>query len=296
MNETQMKYFLKTAECGSFSRTAEAFYTTQPTVSRQIQLLEDELGYALFYRNTKPLTLTAAGNAFAENLGTILNALENLKLTGKLAANGSYGKLKVAFPLGLNVEDTYAELLADIRSTIPGLQIRYLKQNADKMKEALSNGRIDAAIALHNSAIAHESFRYKDLAQLKSYILVAGIHPLAGKEALQSEDLLEEDLYLIRPVSGYSLSHGYLAGFRIDRNKIIEVDNIATALLNVRFGNGVTIVNDFMRLPFPQEDFKLFPVPDNSRNPWISLVRSCYNTNPAAEIFEQLISQYKLSR
>ena len=294
MNLTQMKYFLKTAECGSFSRTAEAFYTTQPTVSRQIQLMEDELGYALFYRNTKPLTLTAAGIAFSENLGPILNALENLKLTGKLAASGNYGRLKVAFPLGLNVEDTYAELLGDIRSTIPGLQIRYLKQNADTMKEALSSGRIDAAIALHNSAIAHESFRFTDLAQLKSFVLTARSHPLARKEELQSEDLLDEDLYLIRPVSGYSLSHGFLAGFRIDRNKIVEVDNIATALINVRFGNGITIVNDFMKIPLLQEDYKLFPVPDNSRNPWVSLIRSCYNTNPAADIFEQLICQYKL--
>ena len=61
MTLLQLKYFISVAETGNFTHSARQAYTSQPTISRQIQMLEDELGYALFNRNSKPLRLTKPG-------------------------------------------------------------------------------------------------------------------------------------------------------------------------------------------------------------------------------------------
>lgn len=67
MTFLQIQYFLKTAECMSFSQAAQQLYVTQPSVSRQIKQLEQELGYPLFVRTQKnAIRLTPAGIVFQD--------------------------------------------------------------------------------------------------------------------------------------------------------------------------------------------------------------------------------------
>lgn len=64
MNLHQIQYVLAVAECGNFSKAARKLYVSQPTLSQQIALLEDELGVTLFIRYPRKVELTNAGNIF----------------------------------------------------------------------------------------------------------------------------------------------------------------------------------------------------------------------------------------
>lgn len=64
MNRLQVELFLAMAENQSFTKTAEVLHTTQPTVSRQIQMLEEELGTCLFYRTRRNVQITESGKAY----------------------------------------------------------------------------------------------------------------------------------------------------------------------------------------------------------------------------------------
>ena len=61
MTLTQLQYTIAVAEEGNFTQAAEKCFVTKPTLSMQVQKLEDELGIKLFNRNTKPITLTTIG-------------------------------------------------------------------------------------------------------------------------------------------------------------------------------------------------------------------------------------------
>lgn len=66
MTDMQIKMFMELTRSLSFSKTAETFYTTQPTISRQIRMLEEEWGVRLFDRNKRQVKLTKAGKVMAE--------------------------------------------------------------------------------------------------------------------------------------------------------------------------------------------------------------------------------------
>jgi DNA-binding transcriptional LysR family regulator len=79
MDIRQLKYFVAVANTRNFTRASEQLHIAQPPLSRQIQLLEEELGVQLILRNSRPLRLTEAGRVFYEQALQILNRLEQLK-------------------------------------------------------------------------------------------------------------------------------------------------------------------------------------------------------------------------
>ena len=294
MNTLQMEYFIATAKYGSFSKTAELYYTTQPTISRQISLMEEELGYELFERGVKPLVLTAPGKVYFESLQPILREIANLKRKGELAAKGNYGRLTVTFPVGLCAEDYYSDLLLELKATFAGLQIMYRKEDVRHLKDSLLSHKTDIVITFHTPAMEDPALQFCDLEQISSYILAGREHPLVTKEYLSDQDIIHETIFLPGPLNGYSYSHGQLAGFWINRENIIEVDSIATALINTRFGNGITLVNNYMNVIHDADHFKAFPAFDNSRNPQISIIARKNTSNPAVPFFMDMIkSVYK---
>lgn len=294
MNTLQMEYFIATAKYGSFSKTAQLYYTTQPTISRQISLLEEELGYELFERGVKPLVLTAPGKVFFESLQPILREIDNLKRKGELAARGNYGRLSVTFPLGLCVENFFADILLELKATFAGLNISYRKENPNTLKDSLLSHKTDVVLTFHTPVMEDPDLSFIDLEQINSYILVGCEHPLVNKEFLTDQDIIQEKIYLPGPLSGYSYSYGQLAGFWINRENIIEVDSIATALINTRFGNGITLANNYMDAIHDSDRYKSFPAFDNSRNPQMSIVTRKHTSNPAVPFFIDMIrSMYK---
>ena len=76
MTDMQVKFFMELTRTLSFSKTAETFYTTQPTVSRQIKMLEDEWGVRLFDRNKRQVQLTKGGKIMADFFGVHDDALK----------------------------------------------------------------------------------------------------------------------------------------------------------------------------------------------------------------------------
>ena len=80
MHEEQLRYFLSAARCGSFSAAARECYVAQPTVSRQIAALEQELGAPLFIRAGRHLTLTATGRYMVEMAQNYLDQCARLQL------------------------------------------------------------------------------------------------------------------------------------------------------------------------------------------------------------------------
>jgi len=84
INTKQIEIFLIMAEKCSFSETAKIMYTTQPTISRQIKMLEQELGVKLFDRNTRDVNITEAGIFWMRRFKRIMKMIEDGKKGAKI--------------------------------------------------------------------------------------------------------------------------------------------------------------------------------------------------------------------
>ena len=106
MTSLQVQYFLTVADCLSFSRAAAALYVSQPAVSRQVRLLEEELGYSLFDRSQKQkLRLTSAGLIFRESFREAAQGFERARASASRLSSAEALRLRVGIGAGWELSD-----------------------------------------------------------------------------------------------------------------------------------------------------------------------------------------------
>ncbi|KGO99232.1 LysR family transcriptional regulator [Novilysobacter defluvii] len=142
MELRQLRYFVAVAEERNFTRAAEKLHIAQPPLSRQIQLLEEELGVTLISRATRPLRLTDAGRLFNEQALQILGRVEQLKLATQRVGKQERRVLSIGFVASALYGGVPA-LVRELRKHAPELDIQLLEMMSSQQIEALKTGRID---------------------------------------------------------------------------------------------------------------------------------------------------------
>lgn len=172
----QLKYFLAVATARNFSRAAEDLHISQPPLSRQIKMLEDQIGTVLFERSSQGVELTAAGAFLAERAPAIVHELQELEQDVRAVGEGSTGILRLGF-VGTATYQLMPQLLKEIKAQLPGVEVRVSGEKLTPDLELLLLARkIDAAVLrppVSSPEIELESFGVDD------FILAAGPdHPL----------------------------------------------------------------------------------------------------------------------
>lgn len=138
-----LRYFLAVAADRNFTRAADRLHIAQPPLSRQIQLLEDELGITLFDRSNRPLTLTPAGKLLQVEALQVVQRMDELKLTMKQFV----GADRPRFVIGFVPSIIYARLptvIRGFREAAPDVDLSLVEMSSLEQIEALNSGRIDA--------------------------------------------------------------------------------------------------------------------------------------------------------
>ena len=148
MNLQQLRYVYEVARQGfNVSDAAAALYTSQPGVSKQIRLLEEELGVTIFERSSKRLTgLTQPGRAVLEIAGRILGETRNLKRVGEDYAGGEGGTLGIATT---HTQARYAlpDVVKGFMTAHPKVRLRLQQGNPEQVAEWTADGSADLGIA-----------------------------------------------------------------------------------------------------------------------------------------------------
>ena len=97
MELRQLRYFIAVAQQRNFTRAAEILNITQPPLSRQIQLLEEELGVALFHRTSRPVRLTDGGRLFYEQALQVLGRIDQMVASTRRAGLKEKQVLSIGF-------------------------------------------------------------------------------------------------------------------------------------------------------------------------------------------------------
>ncbi|WP_165768748.1 LysR family transcriptional regulator [Sandarakinorhabdus cyanobacteriorum] len=192
MEMHQIRYFLAAARLLNFTRAAEACNVAQPSLTRAIQKLEEELGGALFRRERARTHLTELGRLMLPHLERTYRAAEDAKALAK-----GFGKGQVA-PLVLGVcslveSATLDAVLAELADAMPGLQLNVVGgTSADLLAQALA-GQLDLMI-IEAPADAPERFEAWRLFSHDYRMVVRRDHPAANQPAVSLADLAREPL------------------------------------------------------------------------------------------------------
>ena len=146
MDFKQLRAFLKVAETGSVSRAAESLHLVQPAVSRQIKLLEDDVGAALFTRERHGMVLTDAGQRLASYAHRAMLELDRARAEIGGAASAGVSGLVTLGLLPSTIDRVAGPLVSAIAAQYPGIRMRIAMGYAGTLLRWLETGEVDAAL------------------------------------------------------------------------------------------------------------------------------------------------------
>ena len=195
MEMQQLRYVMAVARTKNFSRAAEQCHVSQPSLSQQIQKLEEELGGRLFDRLKREAKLTAAGEAFVRRAGRILEEAD----AAKREAHDTRALLRGTLAVG--VLPTIAPYLlppaiARFNRRFPGVELVIHEDTTARLLKLALGCDIDFALA---STPLHDArFEVKELFSEELLLAVPPGHPLATKRGVSSADLETEKLIVMK--------------------------------------------------------------------------------------------------
>src|ERR1700720_4159918 len=145
MELRHLRYFVAVAEAGSLTvAAARKLHTSQPSLSRQIRDLEDELGAQLLTRRARGIELTPAGRAFLDHARLVLSQVEAAGEAARRVAHPAKPCFVMGFLTGHELT-WMPEALRMLRDELPNVDVMISSQYSPRLAEALSNGKVDAA-------------------------------------------------------------------------------------------------------------------------------------------------------
>ncbi|MDY8137415.1 LysR family transcriptional regulator [Aquimarina sp. 2201CG5-10] len=194
MTITQLRYVLAVAEHQNFTKAAEKTFVTQPTLSMQIQKLEEELDILIFDRSKKPIELTDVGLKLVQQARNIVNESERIQdivdqQKGFIGGEFKLGVIPTVMPTLLPM------FLNNFIKKYPKVKLKIEELNTEAIMERLLDGHLDAAIAA--TPLEHENIKEKVLYYEPFVGYIPTNHRLNQKKKIDTSDLDIDDMLLL---------------------------------------------------------------------------------------------------
>lgn len=205
MTITQLKYVLAVAEHQNFTKAAEKCFVTQPTLSMQIQKLEDQLAIQIFDRSKKPIELTEVGRKIVNQAKNIVNEADRItdivdQQKGFIGGEFKLGIIPTVMPTLLPM------FLKSFIKRYPKIKLKIEELNTDEIIQRINDGHLDAAIAA--TPLKNEQIKERVLFYEPFVGYIPSNHRLTSKKTLEVSDLDINDMLLLE--DGHCFRDGVL--------------------------------------------------------------------------------------
>jgi DNA-binding transcriptional LysR family regulator len=283
-----LRYFVAVAEMENVSRAAtQRLHVAQPSLSRQIRDLEDEVGVQLFKRTAKSVRVTEAGRAFLEDARAILRHADEAVLKVRRIAGKQ--ELRVGdWPLGTG--RIMPRLLRAYQQAMPNVHVRLHDWAVDQNIDGVRDGRLELAILVAPlKANALADVRFQELATARICLVVSRDHPFARRQSVSLADAAREPFIgLMR--EKYPRYEEYVAAIFARANskpRIVEEHDGWSGLFSaVGGGAGVAISSDAFSYLFG-DGIKLLRLTPEPKRLSIGIITRKGKLSPTAEEFCQ---------
>ncbi len=192
-----MQYFLKVCETLHFSKAAEELNITQQPLSFQIHKLEDELGFTLFERTTRSVSITPAGKEFQKNIEKALLYMKQGAENGKKISEGTIGKLRIGYN-SLILSTNLIHAINEFKEQYPEVEFELKELNSPSLENEVLDGIIDIGIM----GLIWENYKelnYLEIAEEQSCIAIPKNWEFSNDRSIEIEQIKDQSFITYSP-------------------------------------------------------------------------------------------------
>ncbi|MDA0808006.1 MAG: LysR family transcriptional regulator [Planctomycetota bacterium] len=184
MELDQLRYFLRVAERGNFTRAAEDLALSQPALSRSIQKLEEELGQPVFERKTRSVSLTEAGVLLQSRAQQVLTILDDTK--AEITDDGQSGRVRVG-AIPTIAPYFLPDVLRQFATEFPKATLIVQEDTTEELLKSCTQGEIDLAILA--LPVPAKYLEFEELFEEELLLVLPVDHPLVSKPKIRLTDV-----------------------------------------------------------------------------------------------------------
>lgn len=252
-----LRYFLAAAREQNMTRAAEYLHVTQPTLSKQIQALEEELGKKLFTRHSFSIELTEEGNLLRKRAEDLVSMAD--KIAGEFAVLNDVTGGDIYFGLAESRQIRYlAREIKKFRNAYPGLRYHITSGDTEQVTEKLDKGLLDFAVLAETPDPAKYNSVCFPEPDVWGLVMPSGC-PLAEKDGIEADDLAGLPLFCSE--QGWEKDIPYWCGEKMDKLVLEGSFRLAyNASLFVKEGLGYLLTFDGLVAAGPESGLVFRPL------------------------------------
>jgi len=242
MELRHLRYFVSVAEAGNLTVAAkQKLHTTQPSLSRQIRDLEEEVGAQLLTRSARGIQLTPAGRAFLEHARLVLSQVEAASEAARRVADPSKPCFAMGFLTGHELR-WMPEAMRILRDELPNIDVMISSQYSPLLADGLSKGKIDAAFLRRETGLPDLAFRL--LVKEPLMVVLPSDHRLAALKAISPRDLVGETFVAVSSTAPVlrAIIDKYLKRSGVDNKPDHEADHLSMGMSLIASTGGVGLL------------------------------------------------------
>ncbi len=246
MELRHLHYFIAVAEHENVTRAAAALHVAQPSLSRQIRDLEDELGVELFERQANSLRLSEAGRVFLDEAREVVRRAERAVLTVRAAAAGRAGEIRLGFAPSLAI-DLLPRILREFQQQYPEARVIMQDLSTREMLDGVLEQSLHLALAVGVEPHLLEGLEFDLLERHRVCVAMAHDHPLAGRTSVTLPEV-ETQPWVVFRATDYPEYHAWMRGIVAPAGGRLEIaeehDGVFSLIAAVESGRGVALVSE----------------------------------------------------
>jgi LysR family hca operon transcriptional activator len=241
MELRHLRYFVAVVEAGSLTVAARKLHTSQPSLSRQIRDLEEEIGAQLLTRRARGIELTPAGQAFLEHARSVLSQVEAAAEAARRVAHPAKPCFVMGFLTGHELT-WMPEAMQILRDELPNIDVMISSQYSPQLANALLKGNVDAAFLRRERGLP--DLAYRVLIKEPLVAVLPKDHRLAGLKGISPQDLVGETFVGVSNTAPVlrAVIDNYLKRSGIKITPAHEVDHVVMGVSLIASTGGVGVL------------------------------------------------------
>jgi len=196
MDIRHLEYFTEVAKQLNFTKAASALHISQPSLSKTVKSMEDELGVPLFYRSFRQLELTDAGKALLANANHVLHAYQNLTNELDDVMNLKKGQIRIGIPPIIGAAFC-SSLISRYIDLLPSINVSLTEVGTKTIKNGIHNGTLDVGFVCNHTEYK-QKYEMVELLKDPLMLVVHQDHPLQLLPAVTFDDIKSESFVMYR--------------------------------------------------------------------------------------------------
>lgn len=288
----QLRYFIAVAEELHFGNAARRLHMSQPPLSQQIALLEDDLGVQLFVRTKRKVEITPAGEQFLKDARTILSDMVKAGARARAVAEGQTGILRIGLNYSAPINPLLSSVFRQFTKHYPNVGLELHENTSAKQLDGLYHRSLDVCFIWSTRDDASAHIDITPLGKDELRLVMSSEHGFARKKRIVPADLRNQIIHITRRQTRTAFYDALIAacrkeGFEPDiRTDVIQVPFIMNI---VAASQALSFIPDFFERIRPQHiQFRdcLF-IPAAARHMPLSLA---YRTHEESQLIKNFIS------